>query len=91
MTSVVVSLTIYSFASIINEIKKFLYGINAFSDADYASCLDSHKVNNRFLCVLGRGSNLLESKEIVYLFPRSSTEAEYCALASITCELIWLH
>lgn len=64
-------------------------GIMAYSDADWASEVDSRRSCSGFVIKLANASICWMSKRqpIVAL---SSTEAEYIALSSVTCELMWL-
>lgn len=64
-------------------------GVVAYSDADWASEVDQRRSCSGFIIKLANASICWMSKRqsIVAL---SSTEAEYIALSSVTCELKWL-
>ncbi|KHN44566.1 Copia protein, partial [Glycine soja] len=63
--------------------------LRAFSDSDWAGCKDSRKSTTGFLVYLGSSLVSWQSKKQSTV-SRSSSEAEYRALASTTCELQWL-
>ena len=63
--------------------------LQAFSDSDWAGCQDSRKSTTGFLVYFGSSLVSWQSKKQSTV-SRSSSEAEYRALASTTCELQWL-
>jgi histone deacetylase 1/2 len=63
--------------------------VSAFSDADWAGCVDDTRSIGGFAVFLG--SNLISwSARKQAIVSRSSTDAEYKALADATAEMMWV-
>ena len=63
--------------------------LRAFSDSDWAGCQDSRRSTTGFVVYFGSSLISWQSKKQSTV-SQSSSEAEYRALASTTCELQWL-
>jgi histone deacetylase 1/2 len=64
--------------------------VSAFSDADWARCVDDRRSTGGFAVFFG--ANLISwSARKQPTVSRSSTEVEYKALANATAELMWVH
>ena len=63
--------------------------LTAFVDADWASCVHSRRSTSGFCVFLGNSLLSWRSKKQP-IVSKSSTEAEYHALSSVTSEIVWL-
>lgn len=63
--------------------------INAFADADWATCPDSRRSVSGFCVYLGTSLISWKSRK-QNVASRSSTEAEYRSMADVTREILWI-
>lgn len=69
--------------------KSNTFGLNGFVDVDWANCLSSRRPITSYLIYIRNSIVSWKSKKQSIVW-RSSTESEYRALSSITCENIWI-
>jgi hypothetical protein len=60
-----------------------------YSDADWAGCVDTRKSISGYCFFIGKSLNSWRAKKQANV-SKSSSEAEYIALSSATCELQWV-
>jgi hypothetical protein len=63
--------------------------ILGYSDADWAGCIDTRKSISGYCFFIGNSLVSWKAKKQITV-SRSSSEAEYRALSTATCELIWM-
>jgi hypothetical protein len=65
------------------------FGLVGYTDSDWDGCIDDRKSTSGYVFILGSGAVSWSSKKQPTV-SLSSTEAEYIATTSTTCEAIWL-
>jgi len=63
--------------------------VHAYVDADWGSCMDTRRSTTGFCIFLGNSLVSWKAKR-QRTVSKSSTEAEYRALASVSTEIVWL-
>nr|GFA30000.1 retrovirus-related Pol polyprotein from transposon TNT 1-94 [Tanacetum cinerariifolium] len=70
-------------------LKGYIFGLTAFSDANHAGCIDSHKSTSRGIQFIGdKLVNWMSKKQNCTAM--SSVEAEYVALSASCAQVMWM-
>lgn len=64
--------------------------MNAFANADYASCTDDLRSTSS-KCVFLRANPIIWYARKQYVVSRSSDKAKYISIVSAATKLVWLH
>ncbi|GJV29009.1 ribonuclease H-like domain-containing protein [Tanacetum coccineum] len=74
----------------ISFVKDKELNLSVYVDSDWAKCKATRKLVTRYYVFFGKSLISWKSKKQSML-AKSSTEAEYRAINTVTCEVIWIH